>query len=192
VWLSLPPCAALPGRRERLCLSFSPLLAFVFSLLPCCFCLVFLSFFVGCLFSVTVLPAVHPIILLAIQFSSATAQSGSSLVLRWVFLKTRSMLLRKTQAYTCHPIVITSPLASQHRHSIIHQHRTRQSVSSTRLSTDLTRRSVFTTPRAVDHSIVTTLRLLAIHLLLCWGLRFSAVFFGCRCCLVFVFVVILL
>jgi hypothetical protein len=54
------------------------------------------------------------------------------------------------------------------------------------------RRSVFTMPRAIDHSAVTTLRLLAIHLLLYRGLRFSVVFFGCRCCLVFVFVVILL
>jgi hypothetical protein len=47
-------------------------------------------------------------------------------------------------------------------------------------------------PQAVDHFAVTTLQLLAIHLLLCRGLRFFAVFFGCRCCLVFVFVVILL
>jgi hypothetical protein len=114
VGLSLLPCAALPGRRERLCLSFSPLFIFVFSLLPCCFCLVFLSFFV--VFSV----AVHPVVLPTIQFSSTTAQSESSLVLRWVFLKTRSMLLRKTQAYTRHHVVIIGPLASKRRRSIIH------------------------------------------------------------------------
>jgi hypothetical protein len=47
-------------------------------------------------------------------------------------------------------------------------------------------------PRAVVHSAFTTLRLLVIHRLLYWGLRFSTMFFGCWCCLVFVLVVILL
>jgi len=170
----------------------------VFSLLPSCFCLVFLSFFVGrlvrlLLFSV----AVHPVVLPAFQFSSAAAQSGSSLVIRWVFLKTRSTLLRKTRAYTRRPIVITGLPASQFRRPMIHQQRTRRSVTSTRLSGDLTRRRVFTTPRAFDHSTVTTgrqapPRLHAIHLLRCRSVRSVAGFFGRRLSFAFVFVVTLL
>jgi hypothetical protein len=189
----LPPCAALPGRRERPCLYFSPLPVSVFSLLSCCFWLVFLSLFVGrlVLFSVA---AVHLVVISA-QFSSAFAQSGSFLVLRWVFLKTRSTLLRKTRAYTRHPIVITGPPASQRRRPIIHQHRTLRSVSFTRLSVDLTCRSVYTTPRAFYLSTATTgllapLRLHSTHLLLCRSVC-SAVFFGRRRSLVFAFVVFL-
>jgi hypothetical protein len=74
------------------------------------------------------------------------------------------------------------PPTSQRCRPIIHQ--------------QCTCRNVFTTPRVVDHSTLTTgfhapLRLLAIHLLLCRSVRSSAVFFGSRRSLVFVFVVFL-
>jgi hypothetical protein len=89
---------------------------------------------------------------IAALMASSTKQPGSTLVLRWVLVNLRSTYLRLTRAYMHHFVVITG-LSALHRHLAIHRlHCTRRSVSSTRLSMDLTRQRVFLTPQAVASS----------------------------------------
>jgi hypothetical protein len=80
---------------------------------------------------------------------SSTRQPGSTLVFRWVLINLQSTYLKLTRAYTHHSIVTTG-LSALHRPLAIRRlHCTRRSLSSTRLSMDLTCQRVILTPRAV-------------------------------------------
>jgi hypothetical protein len=84
--------------------------------------------------------------------SSSMKQLGSTLVLRWVLLQTRSTYLRSIRAYTHHSIVTTGLSAIRRHLSIRRLHYTRRDVSSTRQRVDLTRRRVSPTLRAAAPS----------------------------------------
>jgi hypothetical protein len=84
--------------------------------------------------------------------SSSMKQLGSTLVLRWVLLQTRSTYLRSIWAYTHHS-TITTGLSAIYRHlSIRRLHYMRRDVSSTCLRVDLTRWRVSPTLRVADPS----------------------------------------
>jgi hypothetical protein len=136
------------------------------------FCRSTTMFLLHLLLSTSPLPWVARLLPCLAARRPSTMQPGSSFVHRWVFFKTRSTFLRLTRAYTSHSTVTTGLPAFQRHLSICHQHCMRQSVSSTRLSMELTRKRVFSTPWTVDPSsrsstITTGLPALLRHSVIC-------------------------
>ena len=171
VGLSLPPCAALPGRR--LCLSFS--------LSPPCLCVLLASLLFLFVFSLFFCRLSCPFA--ALQHRRPPRCPSCHLVFQCY--RPVQIFFGSQMGFFKNSIYVTQedpslhapshrhhrPLSSQHHRPIIHQH--------------CTCRSVFTTSHAFDHSTVTTglqasLQLHAIHLLLCRSVLSFAVFLGRR------------